>query len=161
MGVGSIPQEPVRAEGASDEFQRPEHRRTAAPRRLSRGRLTARERAVVRMARARWAEDLVAGFYLRDGYEIVARNWHCREGELDIVVVLQESRVKTIVVVEVRARASNYFGSALESVTPAKQKKLRNATKKFLVSQPNVYGAVRFDVASVMGAKIEIVRDAF
>lgn len=161
MGVGSIPQEPVRAEGASDEFQRPEHRRTAAPRRLSRDRLTARERAVVRMARARWAEDLVADFYRRNGCEIIARNWHCREGELDIVVATQEARVKTIVVVEVRARASNYFGSAFESVTPAKQKKLRSATKKFLASQPNVSGAIRFDVASVMGAKIEIVRDAF
>ncbi len=159
--MGSIPQEPVRAEGASDEFQRPEHRRTATPRRVSRGGLTARERAVVRMARARWAEDLVAGLYQRDGYEIIARNWHCREGELDIVAVLQVARVKTIVVVEVRSRASNYFGSALESVTLAKQKKLRSATKKFLVSHSISYSAVRFDVVSVMGAKIEIVRDAF
>jgi putative endonuclease len=161
MGVGSIPQEPVRAEGASDEFQRPEHRRTATTRRVSRGGLTARDRAVVRMARARWAEDLVASFYQRDGYEIIARNWHCREGELDIVAVLREAQVKTIVVVEVRARASNYFGSALESVTPAKQKKLRIATKKFLASQTVSYSAVRFDVASVMGVKVEIVRDAF
>ena len=161
MGVGSIPQEPVRAEGASDEFQRPEHRRTATTRRVSRGGLTARDRAVVRMARARWAEDLVASFYQRDGYEIIARNWHCREGELDIVAVLREAQVKTIVVVEVRARASNYFGSALESVTPVKQKKLRIATKKFLASQMISYSAVRFDVASVMGVKVEIVRDAF
>ena len=109
MGVGSIPQDPVRAEGASDEFQRPEHRRTAASRRINRGGLTAHERAVVRMARARWAEDLVASTYQRDGYEIIARNWHCREGELDIVAVLQESKDKIIVVVEVRARASNCF----------------------------------------------------
>ena len=113
------------------------------------------------MARARWAEDLVAGLYQRDGYEIIARNWHCREGELDIVAVLQVARVETIVVVEVRSRASNYFGSALESVTPAKQKKLRSATKKFLASQSISYSAVRFDVVSVLGAKIEIVRDAF
>ena len=161
MGVGSIPQEPVRAEGASDEFQRPEHRRTAASRRVNRGGLTAHERAVVRMARARWAEDLVASTYQRDGYEIIERNWHCPEGELDIVAVLQESKDKIIVVVEVRARASNYFGSALESVTPAKQKKLRSAAKKFLASQAINYSAVRFDVASVMGVKIEIVRDAF
>ncbi|MFM8778366.1 MAG: YraN family protein, partial [Acidimicrobiaceae bacterium] len=150
-----------RAEGASDEFQRPEHRRTAASRRVSRGGLSARERAVVRMARARWAEDLVANLYQRDGYEIIARNWHCREGELDIVAVLQEAKDKIIVVVEVRARASNYFGSALESITPAKQKKLRSAAKKFLASQSTSNGAVRFDVASVMGVKIEIVRDAF
>ncbi|MFM8249926.1 MAG: YraN family protein [Acidimicrobiaceae bacterium] len=113
------------------------------------------------MARARWAEDLVASTYQRDGYEIIARNWHCREGELDIVAVLQESQNKIFVVVEVRARASNYFGSALESVTPAKQKKLRSAAKKFLAGQSTSYGAVRFDVASVMGVKIEIVRDAF
>ena len=161
MGVGSIPQEPVRAEGASDEFQRPEHRRAAVSRRVSSGGLTAHERAVVRMARSRWAEDLVASTYQRDGYEIVARNWHCREGELDIVAVLQESKDKIIVVVEVRARASNYYGSALESVTPAKQKKLRSAAKKFLAKQSINYSAVRFDVASVMGVKIEIVRDAF
>lgn len=161
MGVGSLPQEPVRAEGARDEFQRPEHRRTAATRRVSRGGLTTRERAVVRMARARWAEDLVASFYHRHGYEIVARNWHCREGELDIVAVSQVAGIKTIVVVEVRARASNYFGSPLESVTHAKQIKLRSATKKFLASEVRTYGSVRFDVASVLGVKIEIVRNAF
>jgi putative endonuclease len=113
------------------------------------------------MARARWAEDLVADFYQREGYKIIARNWHCRQGELDIVAVLPEALVKTIVVVEVRARASNYFGSAFESVTQAKQTKLRIATKKFLDSHKLSYSAVRFDVASVMGVKIEIVRDAF
>ena len=77
------------------------------------------------------------------------------------MAVLQEAQNKIIVVVEVRARASNYFGSALESVTPAKQKKLRSAAKKFLAKQSINYSAVRFDVASVMGVKIEIVRDAF
>ncbi len=156
MGMGSLPQEPLRATSASDEFQRPEHRRVAT----SRG-LTAKERATVRTARARWAEELVASFYARNGYEIVARNWHCREGELDIVAASQVAGIKTIVVVEVRARASNYFGSPLESVTHAKQKKLRGATKKFLASEVRTYGSVRFDVASVLGVKIEIVRDAF
>ena len=161
MGVGSLPQEPVRAEGARDKFQRPEHRRTAATRRLSTGGFTTHERAVVRMARARWAEELVASLYQRDGYEIIARNWHCREGELDIVAVSQVGRIRLIVVVEVRARSTNFFGSPLESVTLAKQKKLCRATKKFLASEIRNYTSVRFDVASVLGAKIEVVRDAF
>jgi len=113
------------------------------------------------MARARWAEDLVANLYQRDGYKIIARNWHCREGELDIVCELHESIEKTLVIVEVRARESNYFGSPLESVTLAKQKKLRRATKKFLASEARTYSNVRFDVASVLGVKIEVVRDAF
>lgn len=113
------------------------------------------------MARARWAEELVANLYLHEGYEIIVRNWHCREGELDIVAVSQFDKAKIIVVIEVRARATNYFGSPLESVTPAKQNKLRIATKKFLSSQPKLKGPVRFDVASVLGVKIEIIRDAF
>ncbi|NDD00247.1 YraN family protein, partial [bacterium] len=77
------------------------------------------------MARARWAEDLVANLYQRDGHKIIARNWHCREGELDIVCELHDGVEKILVIVEVRARESNYFGSPLESVTLAKQKKLR------------------------------------
>ena len=113
------------------------------------------------MARARWAEELVADFYQRDGYEIIARNWHCREGELDLVALLQIGEVRTIVIVEVRARATNCFGSPFESVTLPKQKKLRSATKKFLAGEVGSYRSVRFDVASVLGAKIEIVRDAF
>ncbi|NDF67685.1 MAG: hypothetical protein EB142_07270 [Actinobacteria bacterium] len=111
MGVGSIPQEPVRAEGARDEFQRSEHRRTAATRRVGRGGLTARERAVVRMARARWAEDLVANLYQRDGHKIIARNWHCREGELDIVCELHDGVEKILVIVE----ADRHTGYGLNS----------------------------------------------
>ena len=156
MGMGSLSQEPFCAEGARDELQRPEHRRTATS-----GRLTTQQRAVVRMARAKWAEDLVADFYRRDGYRIIARNWRCRQGELDIVAFLISDMVPTIVVVEVRARATDYFGSPLESVTHAKQKKLRIATRKFLTSESCVYGAVRFDVASVLGTKIEVVQNAF
>ena len=154
--MGSLSQEPFRAEGARDELQRPEHRRTATS-----GRLTTQQRAVVRMARAKWAEELVADFYRRDGYRIIARNWRCRQGELDIVAFLICDMVPTIVVVEVRARATDYFGSPLESVTHAKQKKLRVATKKFLSSESRVYGTVRFDVASVLGTKIEVVQNAF
>ncbi len=154
--MGSLSQEPFRAEGARDELQRPEHRRTATS-----GRLTTQQRAVVRMARARWAEELVADFYRRDGYRIIARNWQCREGELDIVAFSICDMVPTLAVVEVRARATDYFGSPLESVTLAKQKKLRITTKKFLTSESRIYGAVRFDVASVLGTKIEVLENAF
>ena len=156
MGLGSLPQEPIRAPSASDEFQRPEHRRVAT----SRG-LTTKERAAARMARARWAEELVASFYARNGHEIVARNWHCREGELDIVAIRRSSTSLIIVVIEVKARATNNFGSPLEAVTLAKQKKLRIATKKFLQSRPEISGDARFDIAAVLGTKIEVLENAF
>ena len=156
MGLGPLPQEPLRTPSASDELQRPEHRRVAT----SRG-LTAKERATARMARARWAEELVASFYAHNGYEIVARNWHCREGELDIVAIRSSNTSLIIVIIEVKARATNNFGSPLEAVTMAKQKKLRTATRKFLVANPTVHGEVRFDIAAVLGTKIEVLENAF
>ena len=156
MGMGSLPQEPVRTPSTGDEFQRSEHRRTSSARRL-----TPQQRAVARMARARWAEDLVARFYERSGYEIIARNWHCREGELDIVATSHSDTGLTIVVIEVKARATNNFGTPFESVTLAKQKKLRITTTKFLAANPQLHGEIKFDVAAVLGTKIEVLQNAF
>ncbi len=113
------------------------------------------------MARARWAEDLVARFYERSGYEIVARNWHCREGELDIVAILASPVCVIIAVVEVKARATNNYGSPFEAVTQAKQKKLRIAATKFLASHRDLHGEIRFDVVAVLGTQLEVLHNAF
>jgi len=66
-----------------------------------------------------------------------------------------------IVIIEVKARATNNFGSPLEAVTLAKQRKLRIATKKFLQSRPEISGEARFDIAAVLGTKIEVLENAF
>ncbi len=113
------------------------------------------------MARARWAEELVARFYERIGYEIVARNWHCREGELDIVVILPSPVRVIIAVVEVKARASINYGSPFEAVTQVKQKKLRIATTKFLATHPELHGEIRFDVVAVLDTKLDVLYNAF
>lgn len=154
--MGSLPQEPVRAPSSSDEFQRSEHRRTSTARRL-----TPQQRAVARMARARWAEDLVARFYERSGYEIVARNWHCREGELDVVAILVCPVRVIIAFVEVKARASINYGSPFEAVTQVKQKKLRIAATKFLAAHLELRGEIRFDVVSVLGTQLDVLYNAF
>ena len=154
--MGSLPQEPLRAPSASDEFQRPEHRRTSPARRL-----TLKERAVARMARAQWAEDLAARFYERSGYEIIARNWHCREGELDIVAIMASATGAIIAVVEVKARATNSYGSPFEAVTQVKQKKLRIATTKFLSAHHELRGEIRFDVVAVLGTQLDVLHNAF
>ena len=113
------------------------------------------------MARARWAEDLVARWYENNGYGIVVRNWHCREGELDIVAVIANKSVTTIAIIEVKARASHNFGTPLEAVTPAKQHKIRIATTKFLATRPDLRGEVRFDVVGVLGTQIDVLHNAF
>jgi len=169
--MGSLPEEPFRAQGTSHEFQRFEHRRTISARHitnrnlaennLTSNNLTSKNLAGARMARARWAEDLVAKWYEKNGYEIVVRNWHCREGELDIVAVITDKSVTTIAIVEVKARASHNFGTPLEAVTLAKQHKIRIATTKLLATRPDLRGEVRFDVVGVLGTQIEVLHNAF
>jgi Holliday junction resolvase-like predicted endonuclease len=74
-------------------------------------------------------------------------------------------------VCEVKARASNAFGTPAEAVTPAKQLKVRRATADFrasmrrsndsLASLVNIARAVRFDVACVLGTQLEMLEDIF
>ena len=160
MGVGHVPHEPIRSARESVEFQRPQHRRAATNRSL-------KASAAARIARGKWAEDLVSRWYEQHGYVIVARNWRCKRGELDVVAC----KNSVLVVCEVKARASNAFGTPAEAVTPAKQLKVRRATADFrtsmresndsLASLVNISRTVRFDVACVLGTQLEMLEDIF
>lgn len=160
MGLGHVPHEPIRSARESVEFQRPQHRRTATNR-------SVKASAAARVARGKWAEDLVSRWYEQNGYRIVARNWRCKRGELDVVAC----KDGVLVVCEVKARASNAFGTPAEAVTPTKQLKVRRATTDFRTSLRDsndplltlVKNAqkVRFDVACVLGTQLEILQDVF
>ena len=157
MGVGHVPHEPIRSARESVEFQRPQHRRAATNRSL-------KASAAARIARGKWAEDLVSRWYEQHGYVIVARNWRCKRGELDVVAC----KNGVLVVCEVKARASNAFGTPAEAITPAKQLKVRRATADFRASlrasnDPllSLVKSVRFDVACVLGTQLEMLEDIF
>lgn len=75
----------------------------------------------------RRGEQAAARYLLRAGYRILAQNWRCKLGELDIVA--QDGEM--IVFVEVRTRRAG-TQTALESVTPAKQRRLMSAMQLFL-----------------------------
>ena len=160
MGLGHVPHEPIRSARESVEFQRPQHRRAATNR-------SVKASAAARVARGKWAEDLVSRWYEQHGYVIVARNWRCKRGELDVVAC----KDSVLVVCEVKARASNAFGTPAEAVTPAKQLKVRRATADFrasmrssndsLASLVNISRTVRFDVACVLGTQLEMLEDIF
>src|ERR687891_2210252 len=64
-------------------------------------------------------EALAADWYVAAGYDVVARNWRCREGELDLVV----ARPGEVVFCEVKTRASDRFGVPAEAGTGAKQRR--------------------------------------
>ena len=108
-------------------------------------------------------EDAAAAWYERRGFRILARNWRCRIGELDVVA----SRDDLLVICEVKTRSSASFGPGWEAVTARKRAKLRCLAEAFLAAQPRWRLArVRFDVASVStGSRgrsdVEVFEDAF
>jgi putative endonuclease len=110
-----------------------------------------------RKALGAFGEDKAAAWYERNGYRVVARNWRCRDGELDLVA----RRGPTVVFCEVKTRASAAFGVPAEAVTPAKQRKLRVLAVLWLRSTGTHAAELRFDVASVLGGKLEIIESAF
>jgi putative endonuclease len=128
----------------------------------------ASSRASRRLALGRRGEALVAAWYEALDFEVVARNWSCRSGEIDIVA----RRGRLLVFCEVKARTSAAFGSPLEAVTGTKQARLRRLAAAWLESErhseklqnarPRAPGwQVRFDVASVLAGEVEVIEGAF
>ena len=104
------------------------------------------------------AEDLCAELLLRAGLRILARNWRCRHGEIDLVA----DEGGTLVFVEVRLRGSSLYGGAAESVTRAKRKRLLAAARLYLSGRKEAN--CRFDVLLLDGDErpaIQWIRNAF
>jgi putative endonuclease len=105
----------------------------------------------------RSGEDAAAAWYAGHGYEIVARNWRCPVGEIDLIAVSG----RTTVICEVKTRTSAAYGLPAEAVTAAKQARLRRLAASWLASSDRPRGVVRFDVAAVLGGEVEVIEGAF
>jgi putative endonuclease len=107
--------------------------------------------------RGRQAEALAAAFLERHGVRIIARNWRCRFGEIDLVC--KDRGV--LVFVEVRARNSRSHGGAAESITVTKRGRLLAAANLYL-GRAGLDTPCRFDALLIeQHGRIEWVRDAF
>ena len=93
----------------------------------------------------RIGESAALDAYLQTGYRVVARNWRCPIGEIDLIVALGAE----LVFCEVKARRGTGLGGPYEAVTWKKQRKLRALADAFLTTSGLDPPAVRFDVASV------------
>lgn len=102
-------------------------------------------------------EARAAAWYRARGYQIVARNWRCREGELDLVV----ARRGVLVVVEVKTRRTDRFGSPAAAVTPAKQRRLRVLALRFLDDTGARPRSIRFDVVAILDGHLQVLEGAF
>lgn len=70
-------------------------------------------------------------------------------------------RNRTIVFCEVKARATDVFGSPAEAVNYLKRQRLRVLAAKWLEDFPVRVKEIRFDVVSVLGATVEVIEGAF
>jgi putative endonuclease len=105
---------------------------------------------------------MAAAWYEAAGYEVLDRNWRCREGELDLVLGGRD----VIVFCEVKTRRGAGFGVPAEAVTHTKQRRIRGLAARWL-SEHRVHApVVRFDVAAVRfdpgkAPRVDVITSAF
>jgi putative endonuclease len=90
------------------------------------------------------------------GLVLVARNWRCRMGEIDLIM----KDGATLVFVEVRSRAHGGFGGAAASITGAKQRRIALAARHYLAGLGKT-PPCRFDAVLIEDGRLEWIRDAF
>lgn len=95
-------------------------------------------------------EDLAAAELRRQGMEVIARNWRCRLGEIDIIAAEPAATGRTLVFCEVKCRTGLGFGHPLEAITWAKTRKLRELASEWMRSERVVASAIRLDAIGVV-----------
>ena len=90
-------------------------------------------------------EDAAVEFLKKNGTAIIERNFRVRGGEIDIVGINN----KTLVLYEVKTRATSEFGSPLEAITPWKLRSLIKTAHFYKLKHPALPDNMRIDAVSV------------
>jgi putative endonuclease len=106
-------------------------------------------------------EDLAADYLQGMGFEVVARNYHCAVGEIDVVAM----KGRLLVFCEVKTRTGDAFGFPAEAVGYAKQARLKRLAANWLTEHKPGAVDIRFDVVSVIfrngTGEVSHIPDAF
>lgn len=107
-------------------------------------------------------EEIAKDFLKDSGYRIVARNWRCPLGEIDIIARDGEA----LVFIEVKTRTHSAYGSPAAAVTLKKQRQVCKAAQCYLAEHDLFETPARFDVIAIMpgkdcGHQIEHIPAAF
>ncbi|MCW2519748.1 MAG: hypothetical protein JWR46_2367 [Mycobacterium sp.] len=92
-------------------------------------------------------EQLAVEHLRSRGLQVLARNWRCRHGELDVIAA--DVTAGVVVFVEVKTRTSDRFGGVEQAVTPQKVRRLRRLAGAWLAAQSDSWAQVRIDVVGV------------
>lgn len=114
-----------------------------------------------RIRTGKLGEDLAVAYLRKAGYRILAQNYRCLYGEVDIIA--EDGDI--IVFIEVKSRKSETFGDPQEAVGLEKQKKLSRISLHYLQQKHLETRNARFDVMAVKlapeEARIDLIRNAF
>ena len=112
----------------------------------------------------RRAEDLACRHLEALGFQLLERNYRCRAGEIDLVML----DGATLALVEVRSRSTSAHGGAAATVGPRKQQRFIRAARHLMLTRPEFRKlAARFDVVAIDGGTdggpptVRWIRDAF
>ncbi|MBN2591127.1 MAG: YraN family protein [Sedimentisphaerales bacterium] len=98
-----------------------------------------------------WGEKYSEKFLKKKGLKTLTRNFTCKTGEIDLVMVDSEG---SIIFVEVRTKTDEDFSSVESSITSAKKKRLKRAVRYFISTNNLENRSFRFDIiAIVLGQK--------
>ncbi len=106
------------------------------------------------------AEEQASHWLQSRGLKLMESNFHCRFGEIDLIM----NEGSTLVFVEVRYRKQSRFGSAAESVNYRKQQKLLTTANIYLQKKGYHDRPCRFDVLAISGSdqqQFNWIKDAF
>ena len=105
-------------------------------------------------------EAEVGSFLLKQGFNIVAKNYHSRYGEIDIIA----EKGETLAFVEVKTRSKRFF-SIFQAITLRKRLRIVKTAKQFLLKNSVIDRVCRFDVAAVIFKnnkyEVEYLKNAF
>ena len=107
-------------------------------------------------------EKIACDFLGKNGYQVVEKNYRCRDGEVDIIAKQQE----TLVFIEVRTKKSFLFGSPEESITQKKKERMIAVAEHYKQNHENLPPDWRIDVVAIqMNSsgkvnRIEIIENA-
>lgn len=99
----------------------------------------------------RFGENMAAQYLEGEGYEILARNFRCRLGEVDLIAAKDEE----LAFVEVKTRSQDDFGRPAEALKPKQEANIKKAATVFMLGFGKEEKQIRFDVVEVYCKHIE------
>ncbi len=113
------------------------------------------------MKKGKVYEDLAVDFLRKNKFKIIARNFKCRFGEIDIIA----REKNTLCFIEVRKRKTNSLVTAVESVDRKKREKIKITSLFYLKQNKERFENLRYDVISLTQEKeklnLDLIRGAF